>query len=428
MNKKRIVITGVGPILPAGIGKNALLNGIIEKRTGLQCVRCCLDKKKWIEFYLHKVENFDLKSFNINPADLNYIFTWKGQKENSDLNFILAAIKLALDDSRINYENATGSIGLVISHENPTLEQLLEEVFNESYKLNRGKLKLTKKGFFNKLFLKTVKTAYETQSFMLLFHSARIFKIHRYSLCINNACASGLYALEAASDMIKLGKVSKVIVAGGDCPGVFKHLWFKTIGMYEEDGRTKPFSKKAKGFVMGEGATALILEDFESAKKRGAHIYAEYLGGGFRLEGWKVTLPAITENYLIDSINDSFRESHLRRDDIDLICTHGAGTITSDYYEARAIERVFGKSSKIPVTALKPYVGHNLGGCTLIELAILLISMQNNYIPPILNLDESDNKYNLNLVMREEKTKFDTILKICCAFAGYNAAAVFKRI
>ena len=144
------------------------------------------------------------------------------------------------------------------------------------------------------------------------------------------------------------------------------------------------FDEKAQGFVMGEGSVALVLEEYEDAKKRGAHIYAEYLGGGFRLEGWGITSPMIGGQFYQDAIRDSIQNSKIKTKDIDLVCAHGVGTPSSDYYEAKAITDVFGKQ-KVPVTALKPFVGHNLGGSNLIELAILLLSLEKKIIPPILN-------------------------------------------
>jgi 3-oxoacyl-(acyl-carrier-protein) synthase len=428
MNKKRIVITGLGPIASPGIGKKALWEGVCEQKIGLELVSAKIGDDKWEEFYMHKVKNFDIQNFNFDRYDLNYITNWKEGKQNQDLLLFLAATRLALEDGNINYKNQNNSLGLIVTHENPCLEQLLWEIFNESYSLLISDIKLGKNEYFSRLFVNNVKTAYETQSFMLLFHVARMFNIHKFSVCMNNACASGLYALEMASDMIRLEKVSKVVIVAGDCPDVFKFLWFKMIGMYEVDGQIKPFSKKAKGFVFGEGATAIVVEDYESAINRNVKIYAEYLGGGFRLDSWKVLVPDVTKHYLRDAINDAIQVSNIDREDVDLVCAHGAGTRIGDNYEAQAILDVFKNIRNVPFTALKPYVGHNLGGSTLIELAILLLSMEENCLIPIKNINIKDLCLDINVVQNKKNAKLNTVLKTCSAFAGYHAAVILKKL
>ena len=261
---------------------------------------------------------------------------------------------------------------------------------------------------------------------MPLFHIAKTFNIHKYSLFINNACASGLYAIEAASDMIRLNKTPIMVVVGGDHPNIFKHLWFKMLGMYENDGKMKPFSTNGQGLVMGEGAAAFVLEEYEHAKKRGAPIYAEYLGGGFRLEGWQITRPKIGGDSYHETIKDALKNSGLKAQEVDLVCLHGFGSSAVDYYEAKAVEDIFGRGT--PVTALKPYTGHNLGGSTLIETSALLLALGANFIPAILNTKVVSPKININLVMKDIKLELNNVIKTCSAFAGYNAAGVFKKI
>jgi len=299
-------------------------------------------------------------------------------------------------------------------------------MFKESFIKLKENPNVCSKEFCNDVYYKLVKSGYETQTFMYLFHIARTFNIHKYSLFINNACASGLYAIEAASDMIKLGKVPMVVVVAGDHPNIFKHLWFKMIEMYEPDGKIKPFSKDSKGLVMGEGAAALVLEDYEHAKERGVHIYAEYLGGGFRLEGWKVAIPQIGGTYYQEAITDALDRSNVTKREIDLICAHATGTIAADNYEAQAIMNIFG-NFKVPVTAFKPYVGHTLGGSALLETIILLLAMESNFVPPVLNTINIDSRSKIDLIREERNLKLRVILKLCCAFAGYNAALIFKK-
>lgn len=425
---RKVVVTGIGPIASCGTGRDNFWQGILDKKTGLSKQKVHVKDDVWDEFYLHKVENFDINSFGLNQDDLDEMLQWKEGDEIIDQYYLMAAIKLALDDSGIDYKNHN-DIGLVVTHENPGLEQFYWKVLNKSCDLfNTMKNEFSRKDFYQELYNHTVKSGYETQSFMSLYHIAKIFNVQKYSLYINNACASGLYAVETASQMIASGKVPIAVVSAGDKPDIFKYLWFKMLNMYEDEGKIRPFSESAKGFVMGEGAAGLVLEDYEHAKARGADIYAEYAGGGFRLEGWKVTMPKIGDSVYQDTINDALTQADISKDEIDLICAHGPGSKSADYYEAKAIMDVFGADKNVPVCTFKPYVGHNLGGSALLESAILLLCMRNNMVPPVLNTDKTQELINIDLVTEKRDVQLDTVIKICCAFAGYNAAAVFRRI
>lgn len=432
IEERRVVITGIGPLTSVGIGKEAFWKGLLERKTGIRLEECFIDGELWDRFYLHKVDNFDISKFGIDKGILEEIKFWKKGEDIIDLFYLMAVVKLALNDSGLRYNLEDNEIGLVLTHENPGSEQFFSKVLNESFEALKGQSRkasaMTKKQFFQKLYGSGDKAAYDLQTFMFLYHITKAFSIHGYSLFINNACASGLYALEAASQMIRCGRNPAVIVAAADHPGIYKYLWFKQIDMYAEDGKTKPFAKNRNGFVFGDGGVGLLLEDLDHARKRKANIYAEYLGGGFSLEGWKITLPAVGSNYYRKAIKQAFRQANIEPKDIDLVCAHGAGTSLVDRYEADAITDVFGPNPKKPlITAFKGYIGHNLGGSALLESAIILLCLNNNLVLPTLNCDEVDPKLRINLVREKTDVEISTAIKICCAFAGYNGAAVFKK-
>ncbi|MDH4027975.1 MAG: hypothetical protein OEU95_03995, partial [Nitrospirota bacterium] len=236
--KKRVVITGVGPLASAGIGKKEFWEGILRGRTGLQLEETEIDREVWDRFYLHKIHGFDIRTFGIDEAMLDDLKIWKEGEEIEDLYYLMAAVKLALDDSELRYDKEENDIGLVLTHENPGLEQFFYKVCNDAFEIDMGKGSGSgkRKEFFKALYNKDAKSAYDLQSFMFLFHVARMFGIHGYSSFINNACASGLYALEAAGQMIRSGSNSVVVIAGADCPRIYKYLWFKQLGMYADDG------------------------------------------------------------------------------------------------------------------------------------------------------------------------------------------------
>jgi 3-oxoacyl-(acyl-carrier-protein) synthase len=426
-DNKRVVITGIGPIASPGIGKDAFWKGLIEQKTGLNTRPFDVDGEVWGNFPVHSVEDFDFDKFNINKMALAYMDDWKGEKAPIDLYYLIASVSLALDDSGIEYESDDNGLGLVLTHENMGLMQYLFQLSQLSYDtLTSGDL--SRKEFYEKLYRERLKSGYDIQTFMTLFHVAKAFNVHDYSLFINNACASGLYALENASQIIKCNQSSTVVVAASEYTEIYKYLWFKDIGLYSEDGKIRPFSKESNGLVFGDGGVGIVMEDLEHAEKRNAHIYAEYLGGGFDLEGWKVTTPQIGSKSYQKAISKTLKQSNITNDEVELLCPHGVGSSSIDYYEAKAITDIFGPNPEKPlISAFKPYVGHSLGNSALLEASILLLSLEKEIVLPTLNSENTNPALNISLVKDKIETKINTAMKICCAFAGYNSAVVFKR-
>ena len=431
--EKRVVVTGIGPLASTGIGKDAFWEGIQNKRTGLKLEELNIDGEAWDKFYLHKIEGFDIEKFNIEKVIIEDIKTWKNGKGDRDLFYLLAAVKLALDDSGLSYDKEDNDIGLFLTVEHPGFEVFCEGIITETIKYIEKYFsgnKFSKHKLFRHIYEQFSRDGYDLQTFMYLFFVAKAFGLHGYSLFTNNAYASGLFALESAARQIKYGESSIVLLASGDVANtMFKHLWFKDQGFYSEDGWMKPFSKNADGIVLGDGASAIVLEEMNHALNRKTHIYAEYLGGGFSLEGWKVTLPKIGNLSYQKAIEASLKSATLKPEDIDLINPHGVAIKVTDAYEAKAITDIYGKNPEKPfITAFKPYVGHNLGGCGVLESIILLLSLEKNLIPPTLNCNEIEQKYNIELVSELMSYSLNTAMKLSCGFAGYNAAAIFKKV
>jgi 3-oxoacyl-(acyl-carrier-protein) synthase len=426
MIRKRVVVSGIGCLSSMGIGKELLWEALLNQHPNYVLEKYFIDGTFVGEFYKFKINNFDINNFHVDRSILDEIEAWTGNPKNFDLYYLAAAISLSLIDTQLNVNNC-GYASLILAHENPGLEYLCENFVKNIIK-SKGK---TFYEIFHNFFELNNRNAYETQSFMFLYHLSKLFGIHGQSLIINNACASGLYAIETAAHLIRSGKTDIAIVAASDNPGIFKQFWLKEAGLYAEDGEIKPFAKKRNGFVLGDGASSLILEDFASAKKRNAHIYAEYLGGGFNQEAWKVSSPCITASYYCDAISGALTNANLRIDQIDLINAHGVGTKTSDFYEAKSFLELFRnkKSKKTMINALKPYIGHNLGGSSLLELAICLISLEKGIILPIINTEEIDSVLSSNFVIDKiRRIPINNILKSCCGFGGYNGAVVFQKI
>lgn len=418
----RIVITGVGPFSAIGAGKDSVWDSVLRKHTGLTQEEFALDGKLIDKYFVHKIKEFNIERFGIDKQILEDILRWKDQKEPQDLFYLAAAAKLALDDCRINIDS--NRIGLVLAHENPGLDQFYTDIIDELYKLRQE----DKIGFFRGINEGFAKRGHDLQTFVFLYFVARTLDIHGYSLFLNNACASGLFAIEAGADIIRNGKCDCVIVAAADKSSIFKQSWFRRLEMYAEDGLIKPFDRNRNGFVLGDGGAGIVFESLNSALKRKAHIYAEYLGGAFHMEGWKISIPDMGGNSYSMVIESALKNSGVNKESIDLIVPHGVSTPLTDAYEAKAITDVFGKNPQRPlITAFKPYIGHNLGSTALLETAILLLCLENNVILPTLNCQTPDPKLSIVPVRELIKTKLNTVMKTACGFAGYNGAVVFRR-
>ncbi len=430
-NGRRVVVTGLGPVSAIGVGKVDFWNGILTPHYKPELKRVDVDGDVWEEYYHYKVKDVRSVLTGINESRFNEIGVWKQEEFDEDFLYLLAAIKLALEDSCLNYSGELENTGLVLGHENLGLMQLGSKLSHAAYKLlvEDKEISLTKKEFFKKFYSAFFKKGYDIQSFSNLFHISKLFGIHNYSLFINNACASGLYACDVASQIILSGLAKRVVVACSDYSDIYKFLWFKELGIYSNDGVIRPFSKKSNGLVFGDGGAAIVLEDMGEAIRRKAKIYAEYLGGGFDLEGWKITLPNLSNNSYQKAINLCLRRAHVKPENIDFLCPHGVGSNIIDYYEARAIEDVFGGLSQRPmISAFKPYFGHNLGGSALLETIVLLLALENSLIPPTLNSQGDQQKIRISLVDSAKKKNIQFAMKTCCAFAGYNSAAIFKKV
>ncbi len=442
-NGKRTVITGVAPLCSLGIGKEALWDAVVKGRTHVVEDRFLMGDELSEPFYFHKMDDdFDISSFGFDAKTLQWITEWKQGYIDMDLMYLAAAVKLAITDSGLKYDSGNNDIGLVLTHENPGLENFFERVASLTYDYMQNESavgghsskkmaqKINKKDVLGHVYSQCEILGYDMQTFMYLFFVAKLFSIHGFSLFLNNACASGLYALEIARQQILLGRCPAVIVAGADRPRMaYKHLWFKNNNLYATDGLIKPFCKNRNGFVFGDASTGLVLEDYEHAKARGASIYGEYLGGGFNLECGKVTLPDVTQDYYKRCIETAINDSGVSKDKIDLIVPHGIGTSITDLHEARTISTSFANLSEPPlVTAFKPYFGHNLGGCALLETVLLLLAMKHDYVPRTLNCEPVDPKINLNLAVRSVSKPLRTVMKMSCGFAGYNGVSILRKI
>jgi|SRR3989338_1307706 len=430
IKEKRVAVTGIGPLTSIGYGRETVWKNILAGKVSITKEDFEINSEVAESFHVHRIKNFSMERFKIEHDLITQLNQGKKDNPSIDLAFFVTAGKLALEDSKIFYDDDLDDLSLIVSHENPGMGEFYSSILKDSFsileQLNRT---LTEKQYVEEMYGRLSNKAYDLQTFMFLFYIAKFLKVHGYTQFINNACASGLYAIESASQIIKSGMSSSVLIIAGDHPDIFKYLWFKKIGLYSDDGKIRPFADNSTGFVFGDGAIGIVMEELDHALKRKAPIYGEYMGGGFTQDGWKVSFPAVTAGYYKKALINALLNSKIIKDDVDLIVPHGVGNNITDRFEAKVISSVFGEHTDRPyITALKPYFGHNLGGSALLETAILLLAMSNNVIPPTLNCEKIAPRIKINLVTNKIETDINVAVKMACGFAGYNAVSVFRKV
>lgn len=236
------------------------------------------------------------------------------------------------------------------------------------------------------------------------------------------------YAYEAIKDGYQ-----NIMIAGGaeeihpTQVGVFDALYATSTKNKTPELTPRPFDKERDGLVIGEGAGTLILEEYESAIKRGAKIYAEIAGFATNTDGDHITNP--NKDKMADVMKLALKSANLNPSDIGYINAHGTGTINGDIAESKAVEEVFGKNN-VPISTIKSYTGHTLGACGAIEAILSIMMMKNSWFSPNLNLKNVDeNCGELDYIMNEGRNlDIDYIMTNNFAFGGINTSLILKRI
>lgn len=253
-----------------------------------------------------------------------------------------------------------------------------------------------------------------------------------------SACASSANAIIDAFNWIRLGKADVIVTGGSESPiGIAALAGFnsmKALSTRNDDPKTasRPFDKDRDGFVIGEGAGCLVLEEYEHAKARGAKILCEIGGGGASADAYHITAPHPEGKGAIQVMNMAIEDAGLKPEDIDYLNVHGTSTGLGDKAEAIAIKEVFKEHAyKLSISSTKSMTGHLLGGAGAIESIACVLAMQNNLVPPTINFQTPDPDIDPRLDITPNKAKEKTInaaLNNTFGFGGHNASIVFKKL
>ncbi|TDD88012.1 beta-ketoacyl-[acyl-carrier-protein] synthase family protein [Actinomadura rubrisoli] len=251
---------------------------------------------------------------------------------------------------------------------------------------------------------------------------------------VSTGCTSGIDAVAHAAEVIRDGSADVVVTGGSDAPispiTVTCFDVIKAQSVYNDDPERacRPFDRTRRGLILGEGAAVLVLEEYEHARRRGAHVYAEVAGAASRCNAFHMTGLKPDGREMAEAITAALDEARMNPGDLDYVNAHGSGTKQNDRHETAAFKRALGeRAHRIPVSGIKSMVGHSLGAIGSIEIAACALAMEHGVVPPTANLREADPECDLDyvpLVAREHR--IGGALTVGSGFGGFQSAMVFR--
>ena len=429
MSARRVAITGLGVLTGYGRGVDALWQGLRSGKSAVREHRARLGRRNWLTYPMAALRDGtgDLSATLPNPQFVQH----NHLEDDPDLISIAECVRQAIGDARLDYDPQHNDVGLVVTHESPGLTPHVQSFFRWGMMAKawlRSRSRFSPPEF---LYEQQSESVYRLHSFLYIHNLSALFHLHGFTLYNNNACSSGAFALAVAADRIRGGEASAVVVAGGDVPeDGTKYRWFRDRGLYSPSGECRPFSMRRDGMVLGSGAAALLLEDLESAAAAGKRIYAEWLGGGFTSDGWKVTMPDVVGDRYGQAIRRALASARIRPDEVTLLAPHGVGAELLDHFEAHTLSEVFGNGVRPwpELLPLKGALGHTLGGCVLVETVAALLALERGEVPAAARCHDPDPRLPIGRSREDSLSGNWVMLKCTNGFAGQNGAIVLRGV
>ncbi len=417
MELKRVVVTGLGAISPIGNTVPELWDSVVNGVSGAAPITR-FDASKFKTQFACEVKNFKVEDY-IDPKE--------ARKMDLYCQFAIAAAKQAMDDSGMDLEKVNRDrIGVIYGVGIGGLHTLeTEYAYYEKVRETGPR--------FSPFFIPKM------ISDISVGHISIMYGLRGPNFVTTSACASSTNALIDAFNYIRLGKADAILAGGAEAAvsdgGVGGFSAMKAISTRNDDpqGASRPFSKSRDGFVLGEGAGCLVLEEYEHAVARGAHIYAEMVGGGLSADAHHMTAPHPEGLGARLVMQNALEDAGMQPADLDYINVHGTSTPLGDISELKAIKSLFGDHAfKMNISSSKSMTGHLLGAAGAIEALITVLSVKNDIVPPTINFHEGDEDpeidYNLNLTLNKaQKRIVNVALSNTFGFGGHNASVLFKK-
>ncbi|MEN9750822.1 MAG: 3-oxoacyl-[acyl-carrier-protein] synthase [Pseudomonadota bacterium] len=410
MSKRRVVVTGLGLITPVGIGVKESWTNIINGQSGIGKITK-FDCSTFPSQVAGEVKNFDPLAY-IPPKDARRMDTF--------IQFGIAAGIEAFKDSGIevtdnNSERIGVSVGSGIGGIN--LIESTSDVFDE------GGVRKVSPFFIPGTIIN-----------MISGNLSIMLNLKGPNVSIVTACTTGTHSIGDAARMIEYGDADVMLAGGSEAAitelSVAGFSAAKALSSRNDDPKTasRPWDKDRDGFVIGEGAGVMVLEEYEHAKQRGAKIYAELSGYGMSADAYHITAPNMDGPRR--SIVNALKNANVNTDNVQYINAHGTSTPLGDLNETNAIKATFGDfAKKLIVNSTKSMTGHLLGGAGGIESVFTVLAIHNQISPPTINIFNQDPECDLDYCANEARSmKIDVALKNNFGFGGTNGSLVFKKI
>jgi 3-oxoacyl-[acyl-carrier-protein] synthase II len=413
MSRRRAVITGIGPITCIGCGVDGFWNGILAEKSGITGIST-FDPKPFQVRCAGEISDWDPEQF-FSPQRLKRLDRYA--------QFAVASAQLALDDAGINYSR---------EHPQHRVGVSFGTALGGVCKAEDQHIRYLKKG------VRGVNPMLAIQVFGGSAHSniAIEFGFRGVGTTNSNSCASGTVSVGEALRYIRDGFADVIVAGGAEAPlatltiGAFDII--KTMSRWNGDPAfaCRPFDRLRDGFVMGEGAASLIVEDLEYARARGARVYAEVLGYSLNNDAFHMTAPLPSGESCIRAMRDALTDAQLAPEQIDYINAHASSTQLNDSTETAAIKEVFGDHARhIPVSGTKSYHAHPLGATGTIEAAICALALDRQWVPPTINYQNPDPACDLDIVPNHGRAaQLSYVMSNSFGFGGINACVVLGPV
>lgn len=418
MELKRVVVTGLGAITPIGNTVSEFWDGVVGGKSGAGPITR-FDTEKFKVKFACEVKGFD-PSLYIDPKDV--------RKMDLFTQYSISVAAQAIDDAHLDTSKLNlDKVGVIFGVGIGGIITFEQEMTNYALNKEMGPR-------FNPFFIP--KMISDIAPGMISIR----YGFRGVNFTTTSACASSTNALVDAFNYIRLGKADIILAGGAEAAvceagiGGFSSMHALSTRNDSPQTASRPYSKSRDGFVLGEGAGCLVLEEYEHAKARGAKIYAEMVGGGLSADAHHLTAPHPDGYGAKMVMHNALEDAGMTPTDIDYINVHGTSTPLGDISELKAIKSLFGEHAyNLNISATKSMTGHLLGATGAVEAIISVLSVKNDIIPPTINHSDDDIDeeidYRLNLTFNKaQKRTVRAALSNTFGFGGHNASIIVKKI
>ena len=418
MELKRVVVTGIGAVSPLGNSAAETWQKLLDGVSGAAPITH-FDATEFKTQFACELKGFKAEDF---------IDRKEARKMDPYCHYAMAAASMAMDDSAIDLESIDKNrVGVVFGVGIGGMKTFEDEITN--YALHKDTLGPKFNPFFVPKMIADICAGQISIK----------YGFHGPNYITSSACASSTNALADAFNLIRLGKATVIVSGGSEAAiipcgvGGFNAMHALSTRNDDPEHASRPFSASRDGFIMGEGAACLILEELEHAKARGAKIYAEMAGAGMSADAHHITAshPEGLGAKLV--MLNALEDAELKPEDIDYINVHGTSTPVGDISEVKAIQAVFGEHAyELNISSTKSMTGHLLGAAGALEAMVSVLAVQNDVVPPTINHEEGDEDpeidYKLNFTFNKAQQRtVRAALSNTFGFGGHNACVIFKK-